>query len=333
MGPKPRSVGGALVDTDATRATPVTSTPQSEPQSVPLWVTSADGVALGGIHLPGPGGGRDTAFAVCHGFTHHTRHPATRRVLAALARRAGVVALDMRGHGRSGGRSTVGDRELLDLDAAVAWARAAGYARVVSVGFSLGAAVALRQAALGAAAPDAVVAVSAPARWYSRETAPMRRVHWLLEQPHGRLVARLLGVRLDGAWAVVPPSPVEVVGAVAPTPLLLVQFAGDRYFSAAHATALAAVARGHAELWIEPGAGHGESGTGDALVGRIAAWPAGGASASGTRIDTAWPAGGASSSTALGPADDARSGASTVGPGSESDRAPAQRREAGSEVG
>ena len=36
------------------------------------------------------------------------------------------------------------------------------------------------------AARDAVVAVSAPARWYSRETAAMRRVHWALEQPHGR---------------------------------------------------------------------------------------------------------------------------------------------------
>jgi uncharacterized protein len=73
----------------------------------------------------------------------------------------------------------------------------------------------------------------------------MRRVHRLHEQPHGRLGARLLGVRLlgvrlDGGWEVVPPSPVEVAAAVAPIPLLLVHFTGDRYFSAAHAGALAA---------------------------------------------------------------------------------------------
>jgi pimeloyl-ACP methyl ester carboxylesterase len=233
-------------------------------------VTSSDGVPLSGSHHPGPGG--DTIIAVCHGFTHHTRHPVTSPVLDALGGSAPVVALDMRGHGRSGGRSTVGDRELLDLDAAVTWARDAGYAHVATVGFSLGAAVALRQAATGAARPDAVVAVSGPARWYSRETPAMRRVHWLLEQPHGRAIARLLGVRLDSSWDVVPPSPVEVVAAVAPVPLLLVHFTGDQYFSAAHAQALVAASGGHAQLWTEPGDGHGESGTDPGLAGRIARW-------------------------------------------------------------
>src|ERR1700754_3128490 len=104
-------------------------------------VATSDGVPLSGVFLPGPGG--DTAIVVGHGFTHHHRHPSTRTVLAALSRHAPVVALDMRGHGRSGGRSTVGDRELLDLDAAVAWARTQGCSRVATVGFSLGAAVAL----------------------------------------------------------------------------------------------------------------------------------------------------------------------------------------------
>jgi pimeloyl-ACP methyl ester carboxylesterase len=277
-----------------------------------LALTTEDGIPLSGIHFPDPHGGRGTALAVCHGFTHHTRHPATRAVLAELSRHAGVVALDMRGHGRSGGRNTVGDRELLDLDAAVAWARSAGYERVTTVGFSLGAAVALRHAALGAARPDAVVAVSGPARWYSRETAAMRRVHWLLEQPHGRAVARLLGVRLDVAWTVVPPSPLEVVAAVAPAPLLLVHFAGDRYFSAAHPAALAAAADRHAELWIEPGAGHGESGTDAGLAARIAGWA--------VRAST-------------GPGADPADNGSTVGVRPEPGRVPAERRAAGSEVG
>jgi pimeloyl-ACP methyl ester carboxylesterase len=272
-----------------------------------LNMTSSDGVPLSGIHLPGPGG--DTAIAVCHGFTHHTRHPVTRVVLEALSRKAPVVALDMRGHGRSGGRTTVGDRELLDLDAAVRWARDAGYSRVATVGFSLGAAVALRQATAGTVRPDAVVAVSGPARWYSRETPAMRRVHWLLEQPHGRAVARLLGVRLGSSWEVVPPSPVEVVAAVAPVPLLLVHFAGDRYFSAAHAEALMAASGGHAELWTEPGEGHGESGTDPGLAERIALWALAAASSA-------------------SPGERTKVDGSTVGP-----RTPAQRRAPGSEVG
>lgn len=236
---------------------------------------TADGVPLAGVHLahrPGPTRGTGgTVLVVAHGFTHHTGYRGTRDLLAALAADAPVLALDMRGHGRSGGRSTVGEREPLDLDAAVAAARALGYERVATVGFSLGAAVALRQAAAGEHRPDAVVAVSSPARWYSRETTPMRQVHWLLEQPHGRLAARALGVRLGGGWEVVPPSPVEVVADIA-VPLLLVHISGDRYFSAAHARALATASGGHAQLWEEPGEGHGESGTHPALARRIARW-------------------------------------------------------------
>jgi uncharacterized protein len=275
-----------------------TRTSSTPPQAVarPFAVTSSDGVRLAGIHLPGPARDATTALVVCHGFTHHTGHPISRGVLESLARSAPVVAVDMRGHGGSGGRNTVGDRELLDVDAAVGWARRAGYPRVATTGFSLGGAVVLRQAALGAARPDAVAAVSAPARWYSRETVAMRRVHWLLEQPHGRLVARLLGVRLDDPWATLPPSPVEVVAGIAPIPLLLVHFTDDRYFSPDHATALAAASGGHAALWSEPGGGHGESGTGPALADRLARWA----------LAAAAP-------RAVGPPDDGDQRGSTVG--------------------
>ena len=272
---------------------------------VPVTATTADGVRLAGAHLAREAPGRGTALVVAHGFTHHVRHPTTRTLLAELATVAPVVALDMRGHGRSEGRNTVGDREPLDLDAAVATARGLGYERVATIGFSLGAAVALRHAASGANRPDAVVAVSSPARWYSRETAAMRRVHWLLEQPHGRLAARAIGVRLDGGWETVPPSPVEVVAEIE-VPLLLVHIAGDRYFSPAHARALAAASDGRAELWDEPGDGHGESGTHPELARRIARWAL----------------------TARAPGDGRERARSTVEP-----QTPANRRAARSEVG
>ena len=287
----------------------------------PVRATTADGIRLSGIHLIDPVNSQATALVQVHGFTHHTAYSSTTRVVAALAGHADVLAFDLRGHGRSGGRNTVGDRELLDVDAAVAWARTAGYTRVATVGFSLGAAVALRQAALGEHRPDAVVAVSGPARWYSRESAPMRRVHWVLEQPHGRAIVRLLGVRLDRPWIEVPPSPVEVVGAIAPTPLLLVHFDADPYFSAAHPQALAAAAGGHAELWIERGTGHGETGTDAALAGRIAAW----AVAAAGRVPDAPH--GVAFEAAGGPGESTPGGRSTV-VGSD----PAERRAASSEV-
>lgn len=58
------------------------------------------------------------------------------------------MTFSFRGHGRSGGRSTVGDKEVLDLEAAVEWARSLGHSRVVTVGFSMGGSVVLRHAAL-----------------------------------------------------------------------------------------------------------------------------------------------------------------------------------------
>ncbi len=137
-----------------------------------------DGVRIDAAHLPGDG---DLGIVVAHGFTGTWRSPANRRIAEALARRAGVIAFDFRGHGRSSGVSTVGDLEVLDLDAAVRHARA-HYAKVATVGFSMGAAVAVRHAALSRGV-EAVVAVSGPARWYYRGTRPMRTVHWAIETP------------------------------------------------------------------------------------------------------------------------------------------------------
>src|SRR5690606_18460967 len=122
------------------------------------------------------GGGPEDVpvFVVAHGFTGDVDRPHLRRVARALTRHGAVLTFSFRGHGASGGRSTVGDREVLDLAAAVGRARELGHTRVVTVGFSMGGSVVLRHAALGsgapgealpgAAGPDAAAAVRAAAR-------------------------------------------------------------------------------------------------------------------------------------------------------------------------
>ncbi|MFI9813010.1 alpha/beta hydrolase family protein [Saccharothrix variisporea] len=229
-------------------------------------------VRLGGVHLQPARPGSDLAFVVGHGFTNHVRKPFVARVLRRFALRGGVVALDFRGHGLSQGLSTVGADEVHDLAAGVSLARELGYRRVVTVGFSMGASIALRHAALAEERPDAVAAVSSPSRWWVRETPAMRRVHWLLEQPHGRLAARALGVRLGPPWRTPPESPLEVVHRITPTPLLLVHGEDDHYFGPAHARALHRAAGGDAVLWLEPRIRHAESAMTPALVDRIATW-------------------------------------------------------------
>ncbi|WP_217245273.1 alpha/beta hydrolase [Streptomyces sp. AC602_WCS936] len=239
-----------------------------------------DGVRIDAVYEPGAtaNGTSDLVFVVAHGFTGDADRPHVRRIAEAFGRHGAVVTFSFRGHGASGGRSTVGDREVLDLAAAVTWARGFGHARVVTVGFSMGGSVVLRHAALYAgdreAGTDAVVSVSAPARWYYRGTAPMRRLHWLVMRPAGRLVGRY-GMRTrihHRDWDPVPLSPVEAVPRIAPRPLLVVHGDRDGYFPLDHPRMLAEAAGDHGELWVEPGMGHAEHASGEGLLRRIGDW-------------------------------------------------------------
>ncbi|MFD4989616.1 alpha/beta hydrolase [Streptomyces sp. NPDC058372] len=254
---------------------------------------AADGVALEAVYEPADSGAdlsgeptdRVPVTVVAHGFTGSAGRPHVRRAAAVFRRYGAVVTFSFRGHGASGGRSTVGDREVLDLAAAVAWARRLGHRTVWTVGFSMGGSVVLRHAALhragtpgayGPAHTDAVVAVSAPARWYYRGTAAMRRLHWVVTRPLGRAVGRYgLRTRIHTSdWDPVPLDPAEAAARIAPTPLLLVHGDSDPYFPLDHPRALAAAAGEDAELWLEPGMGHAENAAGDALLGRIGEWVA-----------------------------------------------------------
>jgi pimeloyl-ACP methyl ester carboxylesterase len=245
-----------------------------------LTVRTEDGVELAGVVVPARPlvpprpGARHLTFVVAHGFTNSVARAPFRRLTGWLTRFGEVRALDFRGHGLSAGGSGVGgDPEMWDVDAAVAAARADGADAVVTVGLSMGGGAVLRQAALGRHRPDAVVSVSAVSRWYVRDTRPMRRVHWLLETTVGRrLGSRVVRLRLDEPWLTPPPSPLQVVSAIAPTPLLLVHGDRDEYFPLEHFRALAQAAGPSATAWVVPGFGHAESGATAPLVERIGRW-------------------------------------------------------------
>jgi pimeloyl-ACP methyl ester carboxylesterase len=234
---------------------------------------TADGIALSAVHRPPVhDDGPSVAYVLAHGFTGTWRSAGLTRVAGVLARSGGVLAFDFRGHGRSSGRTTVGDQEVLDVDAAVAWARVLGYDAVATVGFSMGASIVVRHAAL-LRGVDAVVAVSGPARWYYKGTPAMRRLHLVVERRAGRVFARYaLGTRIAFGWDPVPEEPRAVAGAIAPTPLLVVHGDRDEFFPVDHAVELADAGGPTAELWVEPGFGHAERAVSDELAERIARW-------------------------------------------------------------
>jgi pimeloyl-ACP methyl ester carboxylesterase/molybdopterin converting factor small subunit len=215
------------------------------------------------------------------GFSEWSQKPGVRRAVAGLAQDADVIQLDLRGHGGSKGRSTLSDREVLDVDAAVAYARNRGYRRVVTVGFSMGGSAVLRHAALIGAqvhgydvrSPvDAVVTVSTGSAWYIKDTKPMRRLHFLVLTRVGRLIARCgFKVRVDPkGWQEDPLSPLEAAKRVR-VPRLVVHGDSDPYLTISHGQALAATAGGPVQLWVEEGFGHAEEAAGPDLLARISA--------------------------------------------------------------
>jgi pimeloyl-ACP methyl ester carboxylesterase len=247
-------------------------------------LTTVDGVLISAIEVAGDH--RDVCFVVVHGFTGNWREDRVQKVIQRLLAFGSVVALDMRGHGRSGARTTLGDLEVLDVAVAVDWARELGYPRVVTVGFSLGGAVVLREAGLTATDDlprgarggrvDAVVAVSAPAFWYYKGTQITRVVHRLVGTRWGRTIMRFGGTRVisEGWQEPYPAAPFEAAARI-DVPLLIVHGDVDRYFPLEHPRAIEASAVGAGvptDTWLIEGLGHAETAITPELLDRIGAW-------------------------------------------------------------
>jgi pimeloyl-ACP methyl ester carboxylesterase len=102
----------------------------------------------------------------------------------------------------------------------------------------------------------------------------MRQVHWAIEQRSGRLAARIVKrTRISAAgWNPVPAAPHEVIGKIAPTPVLIVHGDADHFFPVEHAEQLYAAAGEPRELWLERGFGHAEAAATPELIRRIGGW-------------------------------------------------------------
>ena len=231
----------------------------------PFRVVTEDGVPIVGTRL----GSAPVAVVFCHGFLGwHRKH----RVVAfceALSEAFTVYAFDFRGHGRSGGESTIGDREVLDVEAVVARARADGHRTVVTVGASMGGAAAVRHAALHGGV-DAVVAISTPASWDGHRSTAVARMSRITTTDRGRRIGRAFGVRVARRWGH-PESPEEVAGRISPIPLLVVHGRDDHYFEEEQAWRLYRAAGEPKRLLLAAPFGHAEDGYSPALAGLLAA--------------------------------------------------------------
>jgi pimeloyl-ACP methyl ester carboxylesterase len=250
------------------------------PVTMAKTLVTDDGVPIDTVHLAQDS---DLAIVVAHGFTLSWQRPMVWGIANRLNRMAGVVSFDFRGHGRSGGLSTLGDKEIQDLDVAIRYAHELGYERVAAVGFSMGASIVLRYAGLVGGRLDALASVSSPGWWYYRGTERMRRVHFAVEHRVGRLITKMAyNTRVTSEpWDPVPVPPDQAAAQIPGIPLLVVHGDQDPYFPVEHAEQIFRAARDPKELWLVPGFGHAESACQPALTDRIGGWVADAAGAPG----------------------------------------------------
>ena len=218
-------------------------------------LTTDDGVRLR-AHRVSPRTPARATIVLVHGFAGWSRTPAIHAMAHALARHGlEVIVPELRGHGRSGGRCTLGVDEARDVEAAVRAARPD--LPVITFGVSLGAAACLLHAG-SYGGVSATIAVSGPARWKGDgHRAASARVGRFADSAVRRALLALLVRTRVAAHRPAARPPEDVVGNISPALTVIVHDPADHFFDASHATALFAAAREPKQLWWYEGRGHG----------------------------------------------------------------------------
>ncbi|MCB0077509.1 MAG: alpha/beta fold hydrolase [Anaerolineales bacterium] len=185
-----------------------------------FYVTTRDDVRIAGIYLDRAD--TDSLVIYVHGFMAGKDHHHVPRFVQAFSHFFDVMAIDLRGHGESGGGCTMGEMEVLDVEATIQYARSLGYEHITTIGSSMGGATVIRHAALHQS-QNAVVTIGAFA-----DVSDIGR-------PNSDYGLHLLynSGRLGEMWSYVTrgtrlanlrhhQTPLQLVGQVAPLPLLLI---------------------------------------------------------------------------------------------------------------
>ena len=239
--------------------------------AVHLALTAGDGTSLHAVRLPGPPEPAPCSFVLVHGLANSSRTPGIYAFAHLLAATAPVVVLDLRGHGASGGLCSFCVHEPLDVDAALAAARAASPAlTVVTIGTSLGgSSVLLHAGGMGGVA--GAIGIS-PAGWSGADDRPgSARAQQVAGSRLARAGLRMFtGTRLPAVCGVVPDAE-PVVARIAPAFTLVVHDREDHYLGPEHAESIERWAKPPVERWEVAGGGHGTELLDPALAERIVA--------------------------------------------------------------
>jgi dipeptidyl aminopeptidase/acylaminoacyl peptidase len=219
--------------------------------------TSADdAIRISGWFFAAPGAPPAPAIVMCHGIWTGRRECLP---LALRFRAAGynVLCFDFRAHGQSGGRFTsVGHRETNDVVGAVEYLQRrpeVDTSRIGVIGFSMGAAATIQAAArspeIAAVVADSAYAAFLDAAKYSFSLVT-RVPHFPMAPIAMRWAKWIANVDANQL------RPLDVIGRIAPRPILIAHGALDEIVPVRHARMLFKAAGEPKELWIAPDAHH-----------------------------------------------------------------------------
>ncbi|MDN4648515.1 alpha/beta hydrolase family protein [Curtobacterium sp. PsM8] len=227
-----RAAGNVFTAVNVAETEPVDVVIDTDHAPQPAWLYAGVGTnsSTWVLHVHGMLAGRDSALRSV-------------RALAGTGYTSLVVSYrgdrEAAGEGRT--PSTLGQAEWRDLDSAIAYARSRGAARIIVVGWSLGATVALEEAEHGpqGAAIDALVLVSPVVSWARTihyGMARQRVPHWLASSAiallSSRLGARLLGLPVTLSLSEALPVPGVPTLVIHSDGDLTTPFAASRAFAA-----------------------------------------------------------------------------------------------------
>ena len=105
--------------------------------------------------------------------------------------------------------------------------------------------------------------------WHDDAHPKLRRnMHTKIGTPAGRAALRAFGVRMPEHWDE-PESPEEVIGKIAPTPVIIVHGTDDKLFPPSHAQRLFDAAGEPKRLLLGEGFGHAEDGLSPAFANKL----------------------------------------------------------------
>lgn len=218
-------------------------------KAVAVAFTTADGLTLRGSLFPPRNG---ATVIVCHGHGQD-RTQMLPEALLLTHNNVGVLLFDWRAHGESEGIiSTRGDRERLDLEAAIIFLSGRAdvdASRLGVLGFSRGGSVAIEVAAMDPRLRGVIA--EAPMTSLSEALLMDVRGPRVLARWPALWAARRAGIDIEGF------QPEVSIFRIGSRPILIIQGALDRSAPLSHALRLYSAAREPKSLWVIDTAAHG----------------------------------------------------------------------------